>query len=158
MTTQTQSYFDFSRLRQPWFYINLVAGPVLVLSMFLPWFDTSGVGRVHGHAGTFDSWQTFGVLNYYLLWCGVGSITVAPWIAARRDRLSWTPGELSIFFALMGFGWIVFNCFISPPGSPPAEVHVQVGVVIALLSLVAITVAAALRARSHTDPVPPGTI
>lgn len=158
MTTHQQPYFDFSRLREPWFYINLVAGPTLLLSMFLPWFGTTGVGRINGHAGSFDSWQTFGLLNYYLLWCAIGCVTVAPWIAARGDRLSWTPGELSIFFAVVGFGLIVFNGFISPPGSPSAEIHVRVGLVIALLATVAITYAAALRSRSHKDPVPPGTI
>jgi hypothetical protein len=34
-------YFDRARLRARWFYINLVAGPVLLISMFLPWFATT---------------------------------------------------------------------------------------------------------------------
>src|SRR5229473_3350055 len=86
-----EPYFDFRRLRARWFYISLVSGPLLLVSMLLPWFATTGMGRINGHAGSFNSWQAFGALNFYLVWCGAGVITVAPWIAVRRDPLSWTP-------------------------------------------------------------------
>jgi hypothetical protein len=157
-TADRQSYFDVSRLRATWFYVNLVCGPLLLVSMFLPWFSTSGVGTINGRAGSFNSWQTFGALNYYLLWCAIGSITVAPWIAARRDRLSWTPGELSIFFAVLGFGLLLFNGFLARPGTPPGEIHLRAGFVLALVAMAGIIYASAIRVRGHTPDRPPGVL
>jgi hypothetical protein len=155
----SQPYFDLTRLRARWFYINLVAGPVLLISMFVPWFATTGAGRINGQAGSFSAWQTFGPLNYYLLWCAIGSITVAPWIAVRRDRLSWTPGELSIFFGVVGCGLLIFNGFIARPGTPSGEIHLRLGFPLALVSMVAITYAAGTRARSHQPARrPPGVL
>lgn len=152
-----QPYFDLSRIRTRWFLINLVAGPLLFVSMLLPWFATTGNGRINGQAGSFSAWQTFGALNYYLLWCAIGSITVAPWIAARRDRLSWTPGELSIFFGVVGLGLLVFNGFIGRPGTPSGEIHLRPGFWLALVAMLAITYGAAVRARSHQPARrPPG--
>jgi hypothetical protein len=151
-------YFRFDRLRARWFYISLVCGPVLLISLFLPWFATSGAGRINGHAGSFSSWQTFGALNWYLVWCGAGCVTVAPWIAARGDRLSWTPGELSIFFGVLGLGLIAFNGFISRPGTPSGEIHLRAGLPIALVATAGITYAAAVRAKGHQIRRPPGTL
>jgi hypothetical protein len=83
-----ERYLDVARLRAKWFYINLVAGPALLAAMFLPWYSTAGPGQINGHTGSFSAWHTFGAFNLYLVWCGLGSITVAPWIAARGDRLN----------------------------------------------------------------------
>src|ERR1700730_15903273 len=130
--SSAEAYFDLTKLRARWFYISLVVGPALLISMFLPWFETSGMGRINGHAGTFNAWQTFGLLNLYLVWCGAGVITVAPWIAERRDPLSWTPGELSIFFGVIGVALLVFNGFMYPPGRPAGEIHVRAGLPIAI--------------------------
>jgi hypothetical protein len=155
----TAPYFDLAKLRARWFYVSVVSGPLLLIAMFLPWFATTGVGRINGHAGSFSAWQTFGALNWYLVWCGAGCVTVAPWIAARGDRLSWTPGELSIFFGVLGLGLIAFNGFISPPGTPSSEVHLRAGLPLALVAMAGITYAAAIRARSHqTRRKPPGTL
>jgi hypothetical protein len=151
-------YLHFDRLRARWFYISLVCGPLLLISLFLPWFATTGVGRINGHAGSFSAWQTFGALNWYLVWCGAGSVTVAPWIAVRGDRLSWTPGELSIFFGVLGLGLIAFNGFISRPGSPSGDIHLRAGLPIALVAIAGITYAAAVRAKSHQIRRPPGTL
>ena len=157
--SSSESYFDPTRLRTRWFYINMIAGPLLLLGIFLPWFETTNAGRINGGAGTFSAWQTFGAFKYCLLWCAIGSITVAPWIAARRDRLSWTPGELSIFFAIIGVGLILFNGFISRPGSPSAEIHLRIGYWIALVGMVGLTYAGAVRARFHMPQrKPPGIL
>jgi hypothetical protein len=157
--SKPEPYFDLTRLRTRWFYINLVSAPILLVGTFLPWFATTASGRINGDAGTFSAWQTFGAFKYYLLWCSIGSVTVAPWIAARRDRLSWTPGELSIFFAIVGVGLILFNGFISRPGEPSGEIHLRPGFWLALIGMLGLTYAGAIRARSHLPArKPPGTV
>jgi hypothetical protein len=159
ITAASHKALDPSRIRARWFYINAVAGPALLISMFLPWYTTSGTGLINGHPGSMSAWQTFGALNVYLVWCGLGCITVAPWIAARGDRLSWTPGELSIFFAVVGLALILFNGFIARPGSPSEDIHLGIGYPIALAAMAAIMYSSLLRAGVHRPARrPPGTL
>jgi hypothetical protein len=47
---------------------------VLLLTLFfVPWFSTTGYGRINGHSGDATGWQTYTILRYYMLWCGVGA-------------------------------------------------------------------------------------
>jgi hypothetical protein len=103
--------------------------------------------------------QVFGGLNAYLVWCGLGCVTVAPWIAARGDRLSWKPGEMSICFAVLGVALLLFNGFIARPGEPGGEIHLAIGYPIAVLAMLAITYSSARRAAQHRGARrPAGTI
>jgi hypothetical protein len=149
-------HIDLSRIRAGWFYINAVAGPTLLISLFLPWFSTTGAGVINRHAGSISAWHTFGALNAYLIWIGIGCVTVAPWIAVRGDRLSWTPGEMSIVFAIVGVFVILLNGFIMRPGSPSAEIHLAYGYPIALAAATAITYSSVLRTGGHYRRQPPG--
>jgi hypothetical protein len=149
---QRPHYLDLSLLRWPELTLCL-AGPALLVTLFLvPWFSTTGLGTIHGQHGEFTGWQTYTVMRYFLLWCGVGAF-ILPWMVARRHAVGWRRGEMTAVHGLTGIVLLVLNGLGFPPGSPASETHIQVGYVIALLLMVVYVIAGAASADHHV-PIP----
>jgi hypothetical protein len=150
--TKRGRYLDLSLLGWPELLLCL-AGPALLFTLFsLPWFSTTGYGAIHGHHGHVTGWQTYTVLRYFLLWCGVGAF-ILPWMVARRHMVDWRRGEMTAVHGLTGLVLLVLNGFGFRPGSPPQEIHIQIGYVVALLLTVVYVAAGAASAHRHL-PVP----
>jgi hypothetical protein len=150
--TERPRYLDFSLLRWPEVVLCL-AGPVLLCTLFsLPWFSATGYGTIHGHRGLMTGWQTYTVLRYFLLWCGVGAF-ILPWMVIRRHAVDWRRGEMTAVHGLTGIALLVLNGVGFPPGWPPSEIHIRFGYLIALLVLVVYVVAGAASADHHV-PIP----
>jgi hypothetical protein len=145
-------YLDLSRLGVPE-HILCVAGPTLFFTMFLPWFDAIGNGRIGGHAGAANAWTAYpAALNGYLVWLSVGSF-ILPWIVARGHALSWREGEMTMVFAVAGV--VVILCagiLAGRPGAPDGLIHLGPGYLLGLLSTVAITYAGWRRQATLTPP------
>jgi hypothetical protein len=145
-------FLDFSLLGWPELAL-CVAGPVLLVTLFaLPWFSTTGLATIHGQRGRVTGWQTYSILRYFLLWCGVGAF-ILPWMVARRHEVGWRRGEMTAVHGLIGIVLLVLNGVGFPPGSPPSEIHVRFGYVLALVLMLVYVIAGASSADSHA-PVP----
>jgi hypothetical protein len=139
-------YLDPSLLGLPELALCVV-GPLLVATLFLvPWFSTTGAGSIHGHHGSVTGWQTYTILRYFLLWCGVGAF-ILPWMVARRHDVGWRRGEMTAIVLL------VLNGLAFRPGAPAEEIHIRPGYYIALALLGAFVVAGASSADHHA-PIP----
>jgi hypothetical protein len=146
-------YLDLSLLGLPEL-ILCVAGPVLLVTLlFVPWFAVGGSADIHGHHGTVTGWQTYTVLRYFLLWCGVGAF-ILPWMVARRhDDIGWRRGEMTAVHGLIGITLLLLNGLAFVPGNPPGSASVEPGYVIALIALSAF-VYAGVRSADRFEPVP----
>jgi hypothetical protein len=154
-----ESFLDLSQLGWPEF-ILCAEGIVLLLTLFfVPWFSTTGYGPIKGHSGDITAWQTYTILRYYLLWCGVGAFLL-PWIEARGHHLSWPRSEMTMIHGVAGFGLLFLAGPEFRPGTPSGEIHIQIGYPVGLLAMVALTVRGSWRARLAAPPTPkpPGLI
>jgi hypothetical protein len=145
-------YLDLSLLSLPELAL-CVAGPVLVCSLFLlPWFDATGYATIRGHHGDVTGWQTYAILRYFLLWCGVGAF-ILPWMVARGHDIGWRRGEMTAIHGLVGVVLLILNGLAFPPGSPSDEVHIRIGYGIAILTL-AVFAWAGIRSADRHSPTP----
>jgi hypothetical protein len=152
LATERRRYLELSQLGWPEIALML-AGPVLLFTLFsLPWFSATGYATIHGRHGMASGWQTYTVMRYFLLWCGVGAF-ILPWMVARRHDVGWRRGEMTAVHGLTGIALLILNGVGFPPGSPPSEIHVKVGYVVALLTLIVYVFAGAASADSHV-PIP----
>jgi hypothetical protein len=155
--TVPDRYLDASRLGTPE-RLGLAAGALLFAATFLPWFSTSGLGHINGSSGTFNAWQTFGwPLMAYLVWCSVAAF-IGPWVVARGHKLTWTPGEMTMVFGVVGVVLVLLNGIVlGRPGEPSGETSLEIGYAVALLALLALTLAGLLKtAQSPRARRPPG--
>jgi hypothetical protein len=147
-----QRYFDFSRLGHPELAL-CVAGPILVATLFfVPWFSATGYATIRGHHGDVTGWQTYAVLRYFLLWCGVGAF-ILPWMVARGHDVGWRRGDMTAVHGMTGLTLLLLNGIGFPPGHPPAEIHIKVGYVVALL-IMGVLIYAGARSGDRHAPIP----
>lgn len=145
-------YLDLSLLGVPELLLCVV-GPMLVATLFLvPWFSATGYGTIHGHQGPVTGWQTYTILRYFLLWCGVGAL-ILPWMVARRHDVGWRRGEMTAVHGLTGILLLILNGLAFRPGGPAQEIHIRPGYYIALALLAAFVYAGARSADRHA-PIP----
>jgi len=155
--TAPDRYLDASRLGIPE-RLAMGAGAVLLVSTFLPWFSTSGLGQINGSSGTFSAWQTFGwPLMAYLVWCAIAAF-LGPWVVARGHKLTWTAGEMTMVFGITGVVLVLLNgVVLGRPGEPSSQTDLEIGYAVALLALLALTLAGLLKtAQSPQARRPPG--
>ena len=147
-----EPYLDLSLLRLPELTL-CIAGPILLATLFLvPWFSATGNATIHGHHGPVTGWQTYTVLRYFLLWCGVGAF-ILPWMVARRHDIGWRRGEMTAVHGLTGILLLVLNGLAFRPGGPAEEIHIRPGYYVALVLLAAFVYAGARSADDHA-PIP----
>ena len=147
-----ERYLDVSQLAHPELALCAV-GPILVATLlFVPWFSTSGYATIGGHRGSVTGWQTYSVLRYFLLWCGVGAF-ILPWMVARGHDVGWRRGDMTAVHGMTGFALLILNGFGYPPGQPPSEVHTRVGYFLAL-AIMAVFIYAGARSGDRHAPIP----
>ncbi|MEA2346426.1 MAG: hypothetical protein QOG62_213 [Thermoleophilaceae bacterium] len=141
-------------------YYGFVAALVLFASLFLPWF-TAGPpnGQINGHMGTFNAWQTFGVLDYVLAAACLAPFVLA-WIIIRGHKLTWRPGEVTMIIGLVAFTLIMMNGIIlGKPGDPQDFISRDIGYWVALIGAAGIVVSGFLRqSKSIKGRRPPGSV
>jgi hypothetical protein len=137
-----ETFLDLSQLGWPELILCLEGIVLLLTLFFIPWFSTTGYGRFNGPSGDVTGWQTSTIL---LLWCGVGAF-ILPWIEAHGHHLSWPRGEMTMVHGVAGFGLLFFAGLGFWPGAPSGQIHIQIGYVIGLLAMIALTVGGGRRA------------
>jgi hypothetical protein len=157
-----QSYLDLSRLT-PGEFGGMVAAAILVGSLFLPWFGTSdNENSVIESAGigandTADAWQVFGVLD----WLFVAAATapfILSWIIARRHKLTWAPGEVTMIVGITAFVLILCNGIILGKPEPGVEISLEIGYFVGMLASLGLAACGWMRQAVYTENKrPPGT-
>ena len=133
--------------------LGILAGLVLVGSLFLEWFslDTEGVQRDESDdwvCGTGDNsctgFDTFPILRWLLIAAAAAPLILS-WIVVRGHELTWPRGELTAIVGLAAFVLIAYNGFIDKPSPNDIGVNLSYGYFVALLAALGIFAAGGYR-------------
>ena len=148
---------DRTHLRQGE-YVAMGGGLLLLIALFLNWYDVDPLGKLNGSNGDFSGWDAHHILRWLLLGAGLAPFILA-WIIIRDHALSWPRGEMTAVVSVAAFGLIAYQAFISKPGEPNSLVHVRFGIFVALLGTILMFIGSALRSSDvERARKPPGTI
>jgi hypothetical protein len=161
---------DFSKLHRSE-AIGAIAALVLVISVFLPWFDLKEVGAevqrpnsefwVCGTgSNSCSAFDTFPILRWLLLLAATAPLILA-WIVIRGHELSWPPGEVTAIVGLIALVLIAYNGVIDKPSVKDVGISLTYGYLVAVAAAFTIFGAGAWRSLlSGGGPrkKPPGTI
>jgi hypothetical protein len=143
--------------------IATCGGLLLVISLFLPWYSLGNVfAHLNGCKGpntTCTAWNGLSpVLRYLFLLGGVAPIILA-WIIARGHALAWPRGEMTAVVGVIAVVLTLFLGLIDKPGSPPGQISVTWGWIVALVGSLLMVFGAAWRAQeSAPRRNPPGVL
>lgn len=135
---------------------------LLAASTLLPWFTTdpenpnSKIQGVHGgpDGGAFNAWQSFDVLQYFLLLCCLAPFVLA-WIVVRGHQVGWNRGEVTAIFGALALTAVLLNGIIlGQPGT--VEISPTWGYPVAIFASVVILVTGAMRGAKGRKKQPPG--
>ena len=133
---------------------GIVAGLVLVGSLFLEWFslETEGVQRDEPDdwvCGTGDNsctgFDTFPILRWLLIAAAAAPLILS-WIVIRGHELTWPRGELTAIVGLTAFVLIAYNGLVDKPSPNDIGVDLSYGYAIAILASLGIFAAGGWRA------------
>jgi hypothetical protein len=141
--------------------IALAGALLLVVGLFLPWYETDPANRnatVAGTRGSVSAWQAEPVLSWLLLALALAPLILA-WIALREHQLSWPRGEMTAVLAMVGFVLVLYVGVIGRPGQPAGAVSLGAGWYLAALGCILECAGGAVRAGSTERPrKPPGVL
>jgi hypothetical protein len=156
-------YVDLSRLT-PAELMGMASALVLLASLWLPWFSTSDNpnSRINsagiGPGDSANAWQTFTVLDWALL-AAVTAPFILSWIVARRHKLTWKPGEVTMIVGITALVLILCNGIILGKPQPGIEIGLDIGYFVAILGTLGMAVAGYVRQAIYTDArKPPGVL
>ena len=152
---------DFGRLQRGEF-IGFAGVGVLLVSLFLPWFETNpdnANAEINGATGEFNAFDTYGVLDWLLVAACLAPFILA-WIVVRGHKLTWRPGEITMIVGMTAFALIILNgVILGRPGDPDSEIDIKIGYIVGLLGSAMICVGGIIRqAEGDRARKPPGTI
>lgn len=142
--------------------IAVAGGALLVLGVFLPWYETDPENRNAKLGelgrGVFSGFESHQIIRWLLIATAVAPLILA-YVIVRDHELSWARGEMTAVVSIIAFGLIVYVGLIQKPGSPPAAISLRYGYWIALLGAVLIAVGSARRSSGTERPrKPPGVL
>jgi hypothetical protein len=141
--------------------IAVVGGVLLALGVFLPWYETAPDNRnaiINGQRGEFSAWEVHPILRWLLLAAALAPLILA-WVIVRDHSLSWARGEMTAVVGVAASGLTLYVGLLARPGEPPAEIHLQLGYLVAVVGALAIAAGGAIRAGSSERPrKPPGVL
>jgi hypothetical protein len=161
-----RGYLDLSRL-SPAEFMGMGAALLLLLSLFLPWFSTSEnensiIGELEdpviGSNSDASAFEVFTTLDWLLLAACTAPFILA-WIIARRHKLTWRPGEVTMIVGITAFVLILCNGLILGKPDPGIEISFAYGYFVALLACAVMMVAGFLRQSFYEKArKPPGVL
>jgi hypothetical protein len=160
---QPGRYLDPSQV-SPAEFGGMAASLVLLGSLWLPWYSTSGnPNSVIESSGTgpnshASAWEVFATFDWLLL-----SACAAPfilcWIIMRGHELSWSPGEVTMLVGMTYFVLILCNGVILGKPEPHIEVSLAYGWFVGLLATVGMIASGYMRQAIYVQArKPPGTL
>jgi hypothetical protein len=133
---------------------GIIAGAILVGSLFLEWFslETGDVQRdeaddwVCGEGNTSCSgFDTFPILRWLLIAAAAAPLILS-YIVVRGHKLSWPRGELTAVVGLTAFVLIAYNGLVDKPSPNDLGISLSYGYLLALLASLGIFFAGGFRA------------
>lgn len=138
--------------------VAIIGGLLLALGLFLKWYETEGLGRIDGKAGSLSGWHVHTIMRWPLLAAALAPLILA-YIILRDHKLSWPRGELTAVVSIAAFGLIVYHGVISRPGTSNSLISLQLGWFVALLGTLLMLGGSAVRSSAtERKRKPPGTI
>ena len=152
---------DFGRLQRGEF-IGFAGVGVLLVSLFLPWFETNpdnANAQINGQTGEFNAFDTYGSLDWLLVAACLAPFILA-WIIVRGHKLTWRPGEITMIVGMTAFALILLNgVILGRPGDPDSEIDIKIGYIVGLIGSSMICIGGIIRqAEGDRARKPPGTI
>jgi hypothetical protein len=152
---------DFGRLQRGEF-IGFAGVGVLLVSLFLPWFETNpdnANAQINGQTGEFNAFDTYGSLDWLLVAACLAPFILA-WIIVRGHKLTWRPGEITMIVGMTAFALILLNgVILGRPGDPDSEIDIKIGYIVGLIGSGMICAGGIIRqAEGDRARKPPGTI
>jgi hypothetical protein len=158
--------------------IGFVGSAILLFSLFLNWFatscDQSGMPKgcnmnsqmvdagPERTRGSFNAFQTFGVLDWLLVAACIAPFVLA-YIIARGHELTWRPGEVTMIVGIIAFALILANgvIFGRPGGDDPhnVDISIELGYLVGLFGAALIAFGGFIRQASAVrSRKPPGVL
>jgi CDP-diglyceride synthetase len=142
--------------------IATAGGILLGISLLFAWYSLGNgfahLNSCHGPNTSCSGWHSLSIMRYVLLLAAVAPAILA-WIIARGHALAWPRGELTAVVAVVALVLTVFRGLIDKPGSPPGEVSVDFGWLVALLGGLLILAGSMWRSQeSAPRRKPPGVL
>jgi hypothetical protein len=144
---------DFSRL-QRYELLGIISGAVLVISLFLTWFELSHEPVLRAKQGAWvcgtgvyscTAWDTFPVNRWLFLLAALAPILLAYFIVSRQKG-QYPTGEFTMTVGLAVVVLVFFNGIVEKPGSTFSfGVSLSIGYWLAMIAGVGLAVAGALR-------------
>ena len=152
---------DLGRLQRGEF-IGFFGVGILLVSLFLPWFETNPDNpnaEINGQTGEFNAFDTYGSLDWLLVAACLAPFILA-WIIVRGHKLTWRPGEITMIVGMTAFALIILNgVILGRPGDPDSEIDIKIGYFVGLLGSAMICAGGIIRqAEGDRARKPPGTI
>jgi hypothetical protein len=152
---------DLGRLQRGEF-IGFAGVGVLLVSLFLPWFETNpdnANAQINGQTGEFNAFDTYGSLDWLLVAACLAPFILA-WIVVRGHKLTWRPGEITMIVGMTAFALIILNgVILGRPGDPDSEIDIKIGYVVGLIGAAMICAGGIIRqAEGDRARKPPGTL
>lgn len=155
-----RGWFDLSRLSRGEL-LGMASGLVLVGSLFLPWFATSGTNPnsvIDGKRGDFNAFETFASLQWWLVAAATAPFILS-WIIGRGHALTWRPGEVTMIVGITAAALILLNGVILGKPGDSVEISFRIGYLVALAGALGICAGGFLRqAEYERGRKPPGTL
>ncbi|CAA9511282.1 MAG: hypothetical protein AVDCRST_MAG45-1929 [uncultured Solirubrobacterales bacterium] len=130
---------------------------LLAISTLLPWFTTDPENpnsKIQGARGAANAWESFDVLQYFLLLCCLAPFVLA-WIVVRGHQVGWNRGEVTAIFGALALTAVLLNGIIlGQPGT--VEIYPTWGYPVAIFASVVILVTGAMRGAKGRKKQPPG--
>jgi len=142
----------------------VIAGFILVVSLFLPWYSL-GTGPDVARGQEPEAWacgigdasctgfETFQTLRWFWIVVGLAPL-VLTFLAVRGVETSWPRGEMTAIIGLIAFVFIFFNGLIDRPSARDIQVHLTWGYFLALLSSLTVFAAGAVGSLDHGGGAP----
>ncbi len=144
--------------------LGMAAALVLLGSLFLPWFSTSGNPHsVIDSAGIgpnqeANAFEVFKILDVALV-AACTAPFILTWIIARGHALTWRPGEVTMVVGITALVLILCNGIILGKPAPKIEVSLNYGYFVGLLACVGMFISGYLRQAVYTSArKPPGVL
>ena len=167
---ERSGYLDFSRV-SPGELAGMGAALVLLLSLWLPWFTTSGNPNsvlacgdnppgdcAVGPNDSASAWTVFSTLDWLLVLACLAPF-ILTWIIARGHDLTWKPGEVTMIVGIVAFVLILCNGIILGRPGNSVDIGLGIGYFVGMIAAAAMLVAGYLRQAVYGDVrKPPGVI
>lgn len=157
-------HFLSAREISPAELLGMAAALVLLGSLFLPWFSTSGNPHsVIDSAGigpnqSANAFEVFKILDLAFV-AACTAPFILTWIIARGHDLTWRPGEVTMVVGITALVLILCNGIILGKPKPSIEISLEYGYFVGLLACVGMFISGYLRQAVYTSArKPPGVL